>query len=357
MRIEFNWPTLLIPFVHKLENRGYVCDLMINSLLIINDDPIEHRLTRIVFDILGNDDLLWRWEMPRSVIDAHIQIDHEVKAMSPQQRCYLMGEWLTPQIGSLSSDSRLPPNSQALIRRFPVRFLSIAHPDRLIARCYTGMHLVGRRDIQLACSKPEKSWLFPLSGAWQISGNFDNTLAHRHMASREFGMDCLRISTDGRCRRFESEQLSDFDSFGSPVLAAGDGRVVAATRNIEDSLVDPSPRMTASDDTIRTGAPYTETRFGNDVLIEHPNGYWSYYCHLKHDSVKVASGDQVFAGEKIAEVGNSGDSRIPHLHFQINDGPDPHGSRCVPVYFANLLDIEDCPVSVITRNNSILHTN
>ncbi len=356
MKMEFNWSRSLIPFVQKLEHRGYVCDLMINSLLLINDESLERRITRIVFDITASDDLVWRWEMPLSVIDAHIQIEFEVMRMSHQQRSYLMGDWLADRIGNLSASSTLPPLGQALIRRFPVRFLSVALPDHLIARCYSGMHLLGRQDISLDCPQPENSFLFPLDGCWQVTGNFDNTLAHRHTASREYGMDFLKLGLDGKCRSFKSESLEDYHGFGAMVRSAADGRVVSIRSDAPDTVKERLSWISASGDDIRSMSEYSESRFGNHVLIDHENGFWSYYCHLKQGSVQVKEGDRIQTGDSIAELGNSGDSRIPHLHFQINDGPNPHGSRSIPIYFSNLLDMEDRHVPVVTRNNSVIHT-
>ena len=39
--------------------------------------------------------------------------------------------------------------------------------------------------------------------------------------------------------------------------------------------------------------------------------------HLKKGSLKVALGDTVKAGDKLAEIGNSGASGLPHLHFTL----------------------------------------
>ena len=55
--------------------------------------------------------------------------------------------------------------------------------------------------------------------------------------------------------------------------------------------------------------------YGNMVIIEHADGWQSYYGHNSANTVQV--GDEVKAGQKIAEVGNTGRSTGPHLHFEI----------------------------------------
>ncbi len=56
---------------------------------------------------------------------------------------------------------------------------------------------------------------------------------------------------------------------------------------------------------------------GNYVGIRHTGNWYSYYGHLKKNSVLVQKGDSVIAGEKIGEVGSSGYASDPHLHFEV----------------------------------------
>lgn len=55
--------------------------------------------------------------------------------------------------------------------------------------------------------------------------------------------------------------------------------------------------------------------FGNYVEVDHGNGYITAYAHLSTRNVKV--GDKVFRGQKIGEVGNTGRSTAPHLHYEV----------------------------------------
>tara|TARA_Y100000590_G_scaffold463170_1_gene629224 strand:+ start:52 stop:984 length:933 start_codon:yes stop_codon:yes gene_type:complete len=55
--------------------------------------------------------------------------------------------------------------------------------------------------------------------------------------------------------------------------------------------------------------------FGNYIEIDHNNGYVTVYGHLNKRFVKV--GDIVERGQIIGEVGNTGRSTAPHLHYEV----------------------------------------
>ena len=57
------------------------------------------------------------------------------------------------------------------------------------------------------------------------------------------------------------------------------------------------------------------TGFGNIVVIEHRAGFETAYAHLSQLNVEV--GDRIGAGYKVGEVGSSGMSTGPHLHFEV----------------------------------------
>jgi len=56
---------------------------------------------------------------------------------------------------------------------------------------------------------------------------------------------------------------------------------------------------------------------GNYIAIKHYNTYYTYYAHLKKNSLLVKPGDSVKTGQTIAQVGSSGNSTDPHLHFEL----------------------------------------
>ncbi|WP_135552314.1 murein hydrolase activator EnvC family protein [Paenibacillus cymbidii] len=57
--------------------------------------------------------------------------------------------------------------------------------------------------------------------------------------------------------------------------------------------------------------------YGNTVVLDHGGGYWTWYGHIRENGIKVDEGDTVKKGQKIAEVGSTGDSTGNHLHFEV----------------------------------------
>lgn len=55
--------------------------------------------------------------------------------------------------------------------------------------------------------------------------------------------------------------------------------------------------------------------YGNNIVVNHGYGYKTRYAHLSKAHVK--EGQKVKRGEYIADVGNSGKSTAPHLHYEV----------------------------------------
>ncbi len=72
------------------------------------------------------------------------------------------------------------------------------------------------------------------------------------------------------------------------------------------------------------------SHYGNMIEIDHGNGLITRYAHLSKRTVKV--GDVVLSGGSIGQVGNTGRSTGPHLHFEVRQ----NGAPLNPVRFLRL---------------------
>jgi murein DD-endopeptidase MepM/ murein hydrolase activator NlpD len=77
---------------------------------------------------------------------------------------------------------------------------------------------------------------------------------------------------------------------GTPILAAGNGRVEKAGRT---------------------------SGYGNVVIVHHTNGYETVYAHQSKFAKGISPGARVRQGQIIGYVGSTGLSTGPHLHFEI----------------------------------------
>lgn len=93
---------------------------------------------------------------------------------------------------------------------------------------------------------------------------------------------------------------------GVAVLAATGG-TVRATR---DGMADVNVGETGVD-------AVKDRECGNGVVIDHGDGWQTQYCHMKRGSIRVEQGDSVAAGAPLGEVGLSGMTEFPHVHFTV----------------------------------------
>ena len=70
--------------------------------------------------------------------------------------------------------------------------------------------------------------------------------------------------------------------------------------------------------------------FGNFVVIEHSDNFYTLYGHLAKGSITVFAGEEVQQGQVIAKLGHSGSSTGPHLHFEVRNGGNNSASRVDP---------------------------
>jgi murein DD-endopeptidase MepM/ murein hydrolase activator NlpD len=172
---------------------------------------------------------------------------------------------------------------------------------------YAGLNRVGEPALQLV------KWTANGEAKWIDAANAD------HPPAAESGMvmpvDGLVTSYFGyryhpilHFTRFHAG-LDIGASWGSPIVAAGDGRVIAAG---------------------------WAGGYGREVQIAHGSGITSLYGHMSE--IVAEPGSFVRAGQVIGYVGSSGLSTGPHVHFEVRVGGTPVNPLGVRFTSAPLVD-------------------
>jgi murein DD-endopeptidase MepM/ murein hydrolase activator NlpD len=82
----------------------------------------------------------------------------------------------------------------------------------------------------------------------------------------------------------------------------------------------------------RLGETYGGSGYAWSIQIDHGNGYTTWYAHLKN--IYVRSGQSVGRGEAIGQMGSTGRSTGPHVHFELRRGI-AYGSQVNPLGYSN----------------------
>ena len=145
----------------------------------------------------------------------------------------------------------------------------------------------------------------PFTGEWLVFWGGRSVADNYHATVRDqrFAMDFCMMR-DGATHSGNGDRNEDYYCFGKPILAPGDGLVVA----VENARPDQRP-----------GDMNRWYPLGNHVIIDHGNAEFSFLAHLERGSVSVTQGARVRAGEQIGRCGNSGHSSEPHLHYHLQD--------------------------------------
>ena len=146
------------------------------------------------------------------------------------------------------------------------------------------------------CDGPHRRALQPIDGRWYLA--------------QRFAIDFNQLDAQNRPGVGDPTLPTSFPTFGQPVLAVADATVVEAVDRYPDLLVGEAREDVTPD-----------TAGGNRVVLDLGEGRFAIYAHLQAGSVAVQPGDRVTRGQPIANVGSSGTSGGPHLHFQVTDRP------------------------------------
>lgn len=127
------------------------------------------------------------------------------------------------------------------------------------------------KDDKIVKDKPNFTGLFrwPVPGFRKITSGF--------------------YDTESRNKMHGALDIAGVGVHGATVIAAADGKVIKAV----------------------TG----NSGYGSHIILDHGNGYIAIYAHLS--IVSATTGEYVTAGTPIGNVGSTGFSTGPHLHFEV----------------------------------------
>lgn len=134
--------------------------------------------------------------------------------------------------------------------------------------------------------KAAESWLWPAKDCYTVSSNYGlrDLYGTGSFSNKHYGIDIVGSSS----------------TLGKAVYASKSGTVYESCNTIADNT-------------------FINNSCGNYVAINHGDGTYSIYMHLRPNGVKTSG--SVRQGDIIGYIGNTGHSYGAHLHFQIYTNP------------------------------------
>lgn len=200
-----------------------------------------------------------------------------------------------------------------------------------------------KASLELAPQRYENksALILPVTGRAFVHDGHDATSHHRRLDitggmttaigvttnMMRYAYDFVIVDESGRMYRGDGEKNEDWYGFGTPVVAPAAGVVVA----MSDGQPDNTKSRKNLEMSMEAFLANHQLPFGNYVILDHQNGEFSFFAHFRNGSVAVKQGDTVRQGQKIGEMGFSGDAFLVHLHYQLQR--DAHWGEGLPSYF------------------------
>lgn len=122
-------------------------------------------------------------------------------------------------------------------------------------------------------------------------------------------------------------KIENYYSYQKKIYAPLDGYIVDICNEYPDTKIRKNRPIVCDVDDVK----------GNYILIKHKNKEYSLIAHILKDSFQVKIGDMVKTGDYIAQVGNSGNTNGPHIHYQVQDDFNFETAKGVPIHFKNIM--------------------
>ena len=129
-----------------------------------------------------------------------------------------------------------------------------------------------------------------------ISGKF---MGRHSLPIEKYALDIIKYPTLSSLVKFRQTSLDADPTYGTSIYSPCIGKVKSVRDGVADQPI---------------GIKNTKVPAGNMVIVAC-DGFNVMMAHFKTNSIKVRLGDRVEAGEELGQLGNSGNTDGPHLHF------------------------------------------
>lgn len=204
----------------------------------------------------------------------------------------------------------------AVPRRLKHRFVVASYvPDQdpqIITTTDEGANVSRQEALVITPPLRGANWV-DVNGSGRIIGSHRYNILPTNGALRpmeRYAIDFMRLDAQGHACVGDPKDLKNWFYYGSDIVSATYGKVVAAVDRFVDQIPGEDPASMPPDEIA-----------GNHVVVAIGDGKYAFYAHMAPGSIIVHTGDAVQPGQKLGQLGNTGNTDGPHLHFEIMDSP------------------------------------
>ncbi|WP_412469184.1 M23 family metallopeptidase [Pedobacter sp. KLB.chiD] len=197
----------------------------------------------------------------------------------------------------------------------------IPFPNNIIHRIITSADSLDGAEVNTHTTKLQ-TFRSPVAGSnWIAADGPGNSIDNHHrrgtiilggraVNSRRFAIDWKKVK-DSVSFSGDAANVRSYFCYGEKIFAVADGTVISATDGLPDNIPGHGKAF-------HPAVPLTLEKLpGNHIVIDLGEGHYAHYMHMKPGTVRVKKGDHVSKGQLLGNIGNSGDAREPHLHFEV----------------------------------------
>jgi hypothetical protein len=303
------------------------------------DDPGNVRTSSFVFDIA----VICSADCALTPISASVELSSAGSTVERQ-------DWTTEMLAKIKNTRyRIEQNSPlaslarvfALPEAFDLRFY-FRHPqalaiDSAVVRLTVGDAKSRRAEqvleIPIRYYQQKTALIVPFRGHGIIGQDWITSGGHNDF-STAFAIDLDGLDQkDGELS--EADENAADAGYGREIIAPAAGTVVYARNDVPDNTP-PGKEPDHDGAYYRAQHDPVMALAGNCVVIDHGNSEYSVMMHMQPGSVLVKVGDRVATGQVIGKLGNSGSSTGPHVHYELQSGPQPWQYQSLPFRFQNI---------------------